>query len=219
VLLAGLDDVVHFDKEFVRFEWTAAGRITAHFADGTSASGDVLVGADGVGSTVRRQLLPQAKVVETGLIGLSGKFPLTEQNRAEFPWLFTSRYNLIMAPRGCGMFIAPFIRPQAGASGVARDECDRLVPGLLDDNLPDHVFWALLARRERFGANGAIGRLAGTDVQRLALQLIDGWHPDLRRLVTGSDPRSAAAIPLQNRSLSPRGRHRTSRCSAMPSTP
>jgi 2-polyprenyl-6-methoxyphenol hydroxylase-like FAD-dependent oxidoreductase len=46
VLLAGLDDAVHFGKEFTRYERAGDGTVTAHFADGTSARGDMLVGAD-----------------------------------------------------------------------------------------------------------------------------------------------------------------------------
>src|SRR5215471_10296215 len=42
VWLDGLDDVVNFEKEFVRYEQTPNGKVTAFFADETSAVGDVL---------------------------------------------------------------------------------------------------------------------------------------------------------------------------------
>jgi 2-polyprenyl-6-methoxyphenol hydroxylase-like FAD-dependent oxidoreductase len=58
------------------FATTTQGRIRARFEDGSSAEGDVLVGADGASSRVRWQLLPQAQRIDTGLIGLSGKVPL-----------------------------------------------------------------------------------------------------------------------------------------------
>src|SRR5690349_12555216 len=38
VLLAGLADSVHFGREFARYERTADGKVTAYFADGTSAT-------------------------------------------------------------------------------------------------------------------------------------------------------------------------------------
>jgi 2-polyprenyl-6-methoxyphenol hydroxylase-like FAD-dependent oxidoreductase len=49
------------------------GGITAHFADGTQATGDVLVGADGVKSRVRTLIDPHAPGAKyTGLLGFEG---------------------------------------------------------------------------------------------------------------------------------------------------
>jgi 2-polyprenyl-6-methoxyphenol hydroxylase-like FAD-dependent oxidoreductase len=60
VLLDGLENAVHFDKRFLRYEETPDGRVIAHFDDGSSAIGDILVGADGANSKVRGQFLPHA---------------------------------------------------------------------------------------------------------------------------------------------------------------
>ncbi len=46
---------LHRGKAFVSFTQDGAG-VTAHFADGTSAHGDLLIGADGIRSRVRAQL-------------------------------------------------------------------------------------------------------------------------------------------------------------------
>src|SRR5205085_10699670 len=66
ILLAGLDDIVHFNKAFVRYEQQEDGRVCACFTDGTSAIGNVLVAADGVGSRLRQQFLPHGPVLDTG---------------------------------------------------------------------------------------------------------------------------------------------------------
>ena len=50
------EDEVQVGTKLVRFEQDEGG-VTAHFADGRTARGDVLIGADGLQSTVRKQLL------------------------------------------------------------------------------------------------------------------------------------------------------------------
>lgn len=85
VLLAGLDDIVHFGKEFTRYEQQQDGTGRAFFADGTSATGIVLVAADGVGSCTSEQFLPHTEVIDTGARWLGGKTILTNELRALLP--------------------------------------------------------------------------------------------------------------------------------------
>lgn len=193
VLLAGLDDVVQFDKTFTHYERAPDGAVTAFFADGTSATGDLLVGADGVGSKVRQQYLPHATVVETGVAALGGRFPLTAQTRCSIPDALATRLNLVMPPRGCGMFIAPFVRKPDGAAHALSH------PDVYADDLTDHVFWAFIARREAYGSDGVsdLRRTDGPELHRLAQRMVAGWHPDLRRLVAESDPQTMTAARLQ----------------------
>lgn len=47
VLSAGLADVLCLDQEFERYEQAEDGTLACHFAEGTTATADVLVGADG----------------------------------------------------------------------------------------------------------------------------------------------------------------------------
>ncbi|HET7669322.1 MAG TPA: FAD-dependent oxidoreductase [Burkholderiales bacterium] len=56
----------HFGKGFTRFSGTDA--ITAHFDDGSQASGDLLIGADGLRSAVRAQLFPEAQPEYAGYV-------------------------------------------------------------------------------------------------------------------------------------------------------
>ena len=54
-----------------RFE-QGTHKVTAIFADGLRVEGDLLIGADGIHSTVRRQLIPEAKPRYAGYVGWRG---------------------------------------------------------------------------------------------------------------------------------------------------
>jgi 2-polyprenyl-6-methoxyphenol hydroxylase-like FAD-dependent oxidoreductase len=67
---------VSYNKRVVRVEDQKRGPIVAHFADGATAEGDFLVGADGIRSQVRESVMPAApKPVYTGLMAPGGFSP------------------------------------------------------------------------------------------------------------------------------------------------
>ena len=87
---------LEYGKRLVRATESADG-VTAHFADGTQASADVLIGADGIRSTVRTLIDPNApepryaglisfgaRVAEPGLPSTDGKMPMSFGKRAFF---------------------------------------------------------------------------------------------------------------------------------------
>jgi 2-polyprenyl-6-methoxyphenol hydroxylase-like FAD-dependent oxidoreductase len=61
----------HLGKDLHRVSQTGDG-VTAHFADGTSLTGDLLVGADGFRSSVRAQVLPAAQPLYAGYVAWRG---------------------------------------------------------------------------------------------------------------------------------------------------
>jgi 2-polyprenyl-6-methoxyphenol hydroxylase-like FAD-dependent oxidoreductase len=72
LLLRGAADVrLTCGAELVRYEADASG-VTAHFADGKSASGALLVGADGLRSAVRRALLGDSPLRYAGYTSWRG---------------------------------------------------------------------------------------------------------------------------------------------------
>ena len=191
VLLTGLDDVVEFGKEFTRFEQHGE-QVTAYFADGTSATGDLLVAADGSGSRVRRQYLPQAKTEETGIVAIAGKLPITAESAKLVPPKVFEGISIVTAPRGfaCILHVMEFQWDRDGhvKSGIGgnTEELIRRWPGLQFDNTRDYINWGLSATRDKLPAN--IMELSGRELIKVALDVTPGWHPNLRRLFELTDP-------------------------------
>ena len=65
------DERYHLASELLRFD-SRADSIRTEFADGGSSEWDMLVGADGIGSTVRQQLLPEVEPRYAGYVAWRG---------------------------------------------------------------------------------------------------------------------------------------------------
>jgi 2-polyprenyl-6-methoxyphenol hydroxylase-like FAD-dependent oxidoreductase len=176
ILLAGLD--VRFGKSFTHYSPSPDGRVTAHFADGSSAVGDLLVGADGTWSAVRRQLLPDAVIDELGW-AIYGRTPFADW----VPGVLVDTFNRIAGPGGTGMSVATCRTLEPVASAVAR-----LAPSARLTGMPGYFSWTLPLEDARLFH-------AGADVlHREATHLVEGWHPAVRRLIAEADMPATFAV-------------------------
>ena len=67
---------LYFEKRLVGIEDRADRPVVAHFADGSTAEGDFVIGADGVHSVLRTHVVPDGpRPFDTGLIGFGGFVP------------------------------------------------------------------------------------------------------------------------------------------------
>lgn len=183
ILLEGLEDIVVFGKTFTAFESAANGRVIARFEDGTTAEGDVLVGADGAASRVRRQLLPHAQRIDTGIVMVTGKFPLGEDERDDIPQPVFAGPTLVFGPRGAFMFTGAVEYPPGHLAGYDSSE---------------YVMWGFSTHRNTPGFEGALEQLTGEAARAAVLAQIRDWSPELQRLVERAEPPSLGAFSVKS---------------------
>jgi 2-polyprenyl-6-methoxyphenol hydroxylase-like FAD-dependent oxidoreductase len=191
LLLTGLDDLVFFDKRFVSYKGEPDGSITVHFEDGTMATGDVLIGADGAGSRVRKQRLPHARHQDTGIVSIGGKLPMTAQSRALLSDKMFNGMSMIMAPKGIGAIIhsLEFTATRANPDFMAR--WPEFVSAVADDSLG----WGLWGARQNFPADPSA--LEADDMLNLALEVTREWHPNMRQLIRLTDRSTLQSINIR----------------------
>jgi 2-polyprenyl-6-methoxyphenol hydroxylase-like FAD-dependent oxidoreductase len=173
ILLEGLDDIVVFDKTFVAYEPSSDGRVSVRFKDGSTAAGNIVVGADGASSPVRAQLLPNARRLDTGIVVYSGKFSLDDRARQETPSAVFKGPTLVMGPKGSFLFASAVEYPPDALRAYDRSE---------------YVMWGFSARRELLASRLDVAELSGEQMKELALSQMKEWHPALRRLVDRAEP-------------------------------
>ncbi|MFJ2810916.1 FAD-dependent oxidoreductase [Kitasatospora sp. NPDC087271] len=225
ILLSGLADTVRYGAELLSWEKEQDGTVTVRFADGRSASADLLVGADGVGSAVRRQLLPHARVEDAGLRLIYGRIPLDapetgvgdageagEVGEAETgaaaagaaaalpPWVFDSIFTVVTGGPGSphvGFGPVRFTRPP-GAAGPAHTPPVPLTP------VGDYVACLVGAPADHpaMPSFEALRGLDGPALRELAGRLVgDDWHPDVHRLLDRWE--TGSLFPLRISTASP----------------
>lgn len=82
---------------------------------GTSATGDVLVAADGASSAVRQQYLPHARVNDAGIVAIGGKVAVTTDTTALLPPECFLGLSLVFAPKGLESLVSIMT---GGTSGI-----------------------------------------------------------------------------------------------------
>jgi 2-polyprenyl-6-methoxyphenol hydroxylase-like FAD-dependent oxidoreductase len=193
ILLAGLGDSFHPGLGAVSYEEDSAG-VTLTLSDGTTARGDVLVGADGIRSQIRAQRLPHVGVIEARVegIGIYGRTPLTDDLRKELvPELYE---GVIIAAdrRGSRMLVSAF-QPRTEVATAAA----AIAPEVKLTATPDYVMVSCSVPEGTVVPPNSEWT-ADTPAFLLGkmLEATEGWHPALRALVRGIDLSSLFMIPF-----------------------
>jgi 2-polyprenyl-6-methoxyphenol hydroxylase-like FAD-dependent oxidoreductase len=191
VLLTGLEDHVSFGKGFVSYAHNTDGSVTARFEDGSCATGDVLIGADGSGSAVRKLRLPEARLEDTGIVSLGGKLPMTAASKALLADKMFYGMSMIMAPKGLGAIIhsLEFAQNRGNPDFAAR------WPDFVEALDDDSIGWGLWGARQNFPQDPAA--LSGEELLRLGLALTRDWHPHMRELIRMTPPSAVQYIGVR----------------------
>ncbi|NUO96664.1 MAG: FAD-dependent monooxygenase [Nonomuraea sp.] len=185
ILLAELEEVTRFGAEFTHFVPLPGGRVEARFADGTVQEADLLVGADGSMSRVRRQFLPHARVTDVGVRLVFGKTPLTGEVAAITPPASLDGFSTVVGSGGRFMPLAGHRfrhDPRAAARELGLD--------LAFADTRDYVMWVL-------GIPGDLPRLDGAGLRDAVLERIADWHPHLREIVRRVDPATVRTTSMR----------------------
>lgn len=188
ILLSGIEDRVHFGKPVDHVEFTQDGAVL-HLADGSKTEASIVVGADGIHSRLRRQLLPDCPVIDTHVVGIYGK---TLLSRAEslLLQLFENSGVMAMGARpGRAVFFTSMRFNEPPKAAFAR-----LVKDQTPSESEDYIMWAVLLRDTDAPDN--LFDLASETLHGVALQAAAGYHEALRSLVERAEAEFTVAIRL-----------------------
>ncbi|KAJ6013692.1 hypothetical protein N7540_008283 [Penicillium herquei] len=185
-MLTGLEEHVFFGKSVIRYE-EFPGKIIAHFADGTSVDGILLVGADGVRSQVRKQLIPNFPAIDTGMRIVFGKTPITPEYIAATPESHRTGISLVTDPDAKYQPTLMF----ESIHFPYRDEVS-------NPQLPNpYMYWVLVFHREIIPfSDEKSWRFTPEEAADLARQLTASWNPDLRCIIAHQDASQSSVLSL-----------------------
>jgi 2-polyprenyl-6-methoxyphenol hydroxylase-like FAD-dependent oxidoreductase len=172
ILLAGLTEQVRFGKQVVDASQDEH-EVRVRFADGDTATGDVLVAADGTHSVLRRRLLPDAEVLDVPLRCVWGKTPIPDGVPDWVPDAVRNRYSGVFGPGGDQLMIGLFQPRRHIVDAVAE-----LAPYAHIRPVEDYLMWVYMGG----------GTLPGA---------VADWHPSVRKLIAAADPRTVVPVAIR----------------------
>jgi 2-polyprenyl-6-methoxyphenol hydroxylase-like FAD-dependent oxidoreductase len=193
ILRARLGDSFHPGQAVTGYKETPDG-VSVTLADGTTAQGDVLVGADGIRSAVRGQRLPGTTVIDTGVRGLGvyGRTPLTPELLEQLPSLLFNGVIIAADRSGSRLLISVYQSRQRPGDAAAA-----IAPDVTLEPVDDYVMISCSVARGTV-IPPAAQWTAGTPamLRDAMLAAIQGWHPAARALVAGVNLDSVFVIPF-----------------------
>lgn len=186
VLLTNIESHITFDKSFEKYDLTDDG-VTVHFTDGSSTSGSLLIGADGVRSRVRKQMLPDHVTLDTEGRAIFGKTPINPNTFATIPETLKQGIYMAIPPSEDRLKLFCDIMT------FNQDSLDSLENLTLPQ---DYIYWVLVFHNSILNDSSkeTFHHLNPLESSNLSQTLTEQWHPALQSILMQSDP--SASSPL-----------------------
>jgi 2-polyprenyl-6-methoxyphenol hydroxylase-like FAD-dependent oxidoreductase len=192
IMLAGLGGTVEFNRRVVSAHDDGAA-VTVQFADGSRATGDVLVAADGIHSTIRAQILPHAELIDTGGRGIYGRAILDRNLRAVLPDTLLDGSPRVKGPDEITLAVGAY-RPCESPQRAAA----RIAPYARLSHVTEYMKWTLVAPPAVLGLDESeLWAAPPAVLHNVARRLTASWHPALAELVRHSDPAATFALSIR----------------------
>jgi 2-polyprenyl-6-methoxyphenol hydroxylase-like FAD-dependent oxidoreductase len=198
VLMIGLDERIHYGKRAVAVEPISADEMALQFADGTRTQASVIVGADGVGSALRSQILPGHEPAALGNSGIYGRTALIQNGRSVLPEVLRGSGVLAIGNTpGRAVFFTAMRFSQALLEAFERPASGQDVAGR-----GDYVMWGITLSDDERPPAGIESDPAA--LLSHARHLAEGFHPLVHQLISTADA-DASVVTSFSVGARPRG--------------
>ncbi len=189
LLIVGLGDQYRDGKTFVGYLPRPDGRYDVHFSDGVPFVADVVVGADGIGSAVRRLRAPQWQLEQVSTVTLCGRLPLGPLSL--LPREVLSDDTVVVARDTATMVLAPFQFKDSATATFTRESHGRTLP-------QNYLQWTYTAPRASFEDADGLTQLKGRELHLLARARAKDFAPELRGIIEQTEPDSVSLRPAMH---------------------
>ena len=187
VLLTNLKPYINLSKQFAHYA-VEPRSVTAHFTDGTSAMGSLLIGADGYRSRVTKQLLgpdlEKMKPIDMGPRMIYGKSPLTQELKREMnhelKYGIRIAFDPINVPPDPTIFLETCRFPNLHPT---QSPCSYSCP-------EDYAFWVLTDPKGFSSLVESDASLLASTSEEAALvaeKAVSGYHKSVRAVIEHQD--------------------------------